>query len=314
MREKIWAYLMHLGDNMWFDYVRPGATPGYYDELSLDYMVWKQVIDFLPEQGINTVVIDVGDGMQYERHPEISVKGAWSKDKLKKELDYIRSLGMTPIPKLNFSAGHDAWLKEYSRMLSTSVYYQVCKDVIEEVAEVFDYPKLFHLGMDEEDANNQAGLQYCCIRQKDLWWHDIYYLFDVCHRLGARPWVWADPCWHNPEEYLKKMPNDVLQSNWWYNKIRKNLDGTYKNVKYDTYRVLEEAGFDQIPTCSTCEGYQWSAYETMQLAEEVIGQERLKGYMTTPWKNPRTYEIYTLLNDALKFGVAKKRIYPEQCK
>lgn len=96
----------------------------------------------------------------------------------------MRSLGLTPIPKLNFSTGHDAWLKEYSRMVSTPVYYQVCEDLIKEVAEAFDYPEYFHLGLDEEDAKNQRRLSYCCIRQGDLWWHDAYFFFDICEKRG----------------------------------------------------------------------------------------------------------------------------------
>lgn len=32
--------------------------------------------------------------------------------------------------KLNFSAAHDQWLHDYSRMVSTPVYYKVCAEVI----------------------------------------------------------------------------------------------------------------------------------------------------------------------------------------
>ena len=315
MKNMMWAYLLHLGDNMWRDEWDENSISPFYEELSMDEQVWRKIIDFLPSQGIDTVLIDLGDGMEYERHPELAVKGAWSKDKLKKELDYIRSLGMTPLPKLNFSACHDAWLKEYSRMLSTTPYYQVCKDVIEEVVEVFDNPQYFHLGLDEENAELQRCLQHVCIRQKDLWWHDAYYLFNVCENLGVRPWVWADACWKNPEEYVEKMPKSVLQSNWWYNTIKeKNSDGIYPRAEYDTYRVLEEAGFDQIPTSSSFEGYQFSSDRTMKLGKNVIHPERLKGYMTVPWRNTRTRELYALFNDAYQFGIAKKDVYPETCK
>ena len=197
MKQKMWAYLIHLGDNMWADYFEKWHVAPYYDELSLDENVWRQVIDFLPSQGFNTVLIDVGDAMQYERHPEISVKGAWSKDKLRKELNYIRSLGMTPLPKLNFSAGHDGWLGIYSYMISTPEYYRVCSDLIREVAELFGNPALFHLGMDEETAGNQAAYGLVRVRQKDLLWRDMNYLFNLCDQVGARPWVWSDHCCRN---------------------------------------------------------------------------------------------------------------------
>ena len=306
----MWAYLIHLSSNMWGD---PGSREKYsrYDDyLITEDTVWKSVIGFLPSQGINTVLIDVGDAVEYESHPEIAVAGAWSKDKLKAELDRIRSLGMTPLPKLNFSACHDTWLGKYSRMLSTPEYYQVCRDVITEVAELFDHPAYFHLGLDEENLQNQIKYAYCVIRQGDLWWHDAYYLFDVCDQVGARPWVWSDYHWEMGDQYLKRMPKSVLQSNWWYRPVEKNPDGTFTQQQYETYRTLEAAGFDQVPTSSAI----WFAYnskETMELGREELSEAHLKGYMTAPWYFTRQADYYALLNDAQRFGDAKKEIYPD---
>ncbi len=155
MKKKMWAYMIQLSNNMWGDQGSKWWSAPYEEELSTDYKVWRQVIDFLPSQGFNTVLIDVGDAIQYETHPEISIKGAWSKDMMKQELDYMRSIGLTPIPKLNFSTGHDTWLKEYSRMVSTPVYYKVCEDLIKEVAELFGYPEYFHLGMNDSFVSKE---------------------------------------------------------------------------------------------------------------------------------------------------------------
>lgn len=312
MKTKMWAYLMHLSDNMWCDAEAIDPITPYRPELATDDNVWQQVIDYLPTQGFNTVLIDVGDAVQYETHPEIAIPGAWSKDRLKKELNRMRAMGLTPLPKLNFSAGHDAWLGVYSHMVSTPKYYEVCRDLVLEVSELFDNPEYFHLGMDEEKVDNQTHFGYICVRQGDLWWNDLYRLFDACEKAGTRPWVWADACWHEPDDYLKKMPKSVLQSNWWYGRIRKKVDGSYAHVEYDTYRILEEAGYDQVPCCSTCTGFDKSAEHTMQMGSEVIATERLKGYMTAPWHNPRKNCELRLINDALQFGLAKKMIYPKE--
>lgn len=310
MKKKMWVYLIHLSNNMWGDEGSSWTYAPFETELSTDDATWKQVIDYLPTQGFNTVLIDVGDAIQYETHPEISIKGAWSKDKMKKQLDYMRSKGLTPIPKLNFSTGHDAWLKEYSRMISTPIYYQVCEDLIKEVAELFGYPEYFHLGMDEENAQNQTMLRHCCIRQGNLWWEDAYFLFNVCEKVGARPWVWADYCWEHPELYIEKMPKSVLQSNWAYSGVKRNPDGTYLRAKYQTYVRLEEAGFDQVPTSSTWTCW-FNSLETMQLSKEHIAPERLYGHMTASWIFTQPDNLYALLNDAQRFGTAKRKVYPE---
>ena len=311
--DMIWAYLIHLSRNFWDeDPLTPGI--GYHPSMDTDYETWRQVIDFLPAQGINTVLIDLGDAVQYETHPEISLPRAWSKEKLKCELEHMRSIGLTPLPKLNFSAGHDVWLKEYSRMVSTPKYYEVCTDLIREVAELFDYPKLFHLGMDEEDAENQATYQFCCIRQGDLWWHDLYFLIETCQKTGARPWVWADACWTyfgRQEEYLAKMPKSVLQSNWWYRPLVREKDGAVSDYHYQAYLALDKAGFDQVPTVSTVWGLADNAKQTMELAQTELTQQHVKGFMTAPWRGTYKENLYDLLNDACRLGQGKLAIYPD---
>ena len=308
--KRMWAYLLHLGTNMWGAPEDDWKYSMWSDTVCVDDDVWRETIDFLPKQGINTVVIDIGDAIQYETHPEISLKDAWSKDKVKKELDYMRSIGLTPIPKLNFSSGHDAWLKHYSRMIATPIYYQVCEDLIKEVAELFGYPEYFHLGMDEETVEAQSKAQFCCVRQHDLWWHDLYFLFNVCEKVGARPWVWSCYCWRNSiDVFVKNMPKSVLQSNCDYKPIKRNPDGTYPDVRAITFLRLEEAGFDQVPLSSTCINW-YNSLELMQFSKEEIAPERLFGHMTAPWLYTQDYARYALLNDAYQFGNAKKEIYP----
>ncbi len=312
--DMMWAYLIHLSDNMWGDTPETRPTP-FHPTLGVDDATWRKVIDFLPQQGFNTVLIDVGDAVQYESHPEIVIPGAWSKDKLKAELDYMRSIGLTPLPKLNFSTCHDAWMGEYARMVSTTPYYNVCKDLILETAELFGNPEYFHLGMDEETAEHQRTFQYAVMRQGDLWWNDLYYLFDCCDKAGTRPWVWADAVWSTrgkQAEYLRRMPKSALQSNWSYHPIKWDNEGKLIDPPYEAYLTLDKAGFDQVPTSSTWDKSQ-NSFETMQLVKENCDPALVKGYMTAPWKFTYASEMYDLMNDALRFGLAKKDIYPEEC-
>ena len=259
--EKIWAYLIHLNRNMWSWGDRDAPRnlglreKEKYDrieKLAIDWKKYDELIRFLPKQGVNTVLVDVGNGVQFERHPEISQKEALTKDELKKRLCEIRSLGMTPIPKLNFSCGHDSWLKEYSLMIGTEEYYTVCLDCLDEVAELFGYPEYFHLGMDEENFSNQRGYGFQTTRAPHLWWRDLYRLFARCEHHNMRPWVWADDYWHRPEEFKKNMPKSTLLSNWFYYPARgKDKNGVYTQPTLQVYLEFKELGYDQVPTCST---------------------------------------------------------------
>jgi hypothetical protein len=315
----IWADLLHLSYNMWEDHVPPQYknenfvcntcqdarlwAHGYRPFLTFDDTVWDNLLKEMVAAGLNMVVIDLGDGVQYESHPEISVKNAWSTTKLQSELSKMRKMGLEPIPKLNFATTHDIWLGEYSRMVSTQKYYAVCRDLIEEVIYLFNKPRFFHLGMDEEVAAYQAGQDYIVVRQNDLWWGDLYLYISEVEKNGVRPWVWSDYAWHHPELFFRKMPKSVLQSNWYYDtKFGPDVD----MAKY--YNELEKNGYDQVPTGSNHSDPNNFGL-TVDYCKNVVDPGRLLGFMTAPWR-PTLAPCFDRHKEAIdQVARAKKRFY-----
>jgi hypothetical protein len=276
---RIWGNLLHLSYNMWLDWVPPGNQRNgvYQPYLRFDRKLWEDLTGRMADSGMNMVVIDLGDGVRYRSHPEIAVENAWSPDALVKELARLRKLGLEPIPKLNFSATHDAWLGKYARMVSTEPYYAVCRDLIREVVELFDKPRFFHLGMDEETAAHQKEFLYTVVRQFDLWWRDFLALVDHVEKAGSRPWIWSDYVWDHEEEFFKRMPKSVLQSNWYY-----GVDFGPKVRAAEAYKELADQGFDQVPT-----GSNWSSPKNFQMTVDFctkhVSGDHLLGFLQTPW-------------------------------
>ena len=316
MNEKICAYLIHLSENMWGDTPvskHPGFEgwpmgPAFRDHIMCEDAAWDLVVSELPKMGVNTLVIDVGDGVRFDSHPELALRNSWTKEKLNQKLAEARALGLTVVPKLNFSAGHDTWLKEYARMLSTSVYYKVVEDLIDETIELFDHPKLFHLGMDEEDYNNQSFYDYCVVRHDDLWWSDLLRMTDRCLQGGARPWIWADIYWNHPEAVKDRMPKDVIQSSWYYgNGFQHFLKGNH-DPALAAIAELEELGFDQIPC-----GSNWAWIHNLEqfalFCKERISPEHFLGFMAAPWAYTLWHERYRLLDCGEKLGGAAKLVW-----
>ena len=312
----IWAYLIHLGSNMWNDkgetepsLGEPGV-PAWHDTLQTDEKVWDEVIRFLPSQGVNTVVVDLGEGVIYDSHPELAVEGSWTKEKLARKLGEIRALGMEPVPKMNFSACHDAWLREHSHRLSTPEYLAVIGDLISEACEIFGNPRLFHLGMDEETAEHQRYFSYAVVRGEEYWWKDFRFMIDCVEKKGARPWIWSDYYWSHPDVFARNMPREVLQSNWYYgNDFLPHEDGRY-NRYVQTYLDLDRLGYDQVPTSSTWSTKR-STYCTVIFGQKNLSEERLAGFMTAPWLNTRPAMRHCLMGDAEVFGDARKLVYGE---
>ena len=294
----MWACFAQLGTNMWNE---EGNTLGREHRstccassvLRFERDTWDDYMRYQKKCGVNTVVIDLGEAMRFDSHPELAVEGSFTKDEMRAEIKRLNEMGFVVIPKLNFSATHDIWLKDYSRMLSTPIYYQVCEDIIKETCEVFK-PKFFHIGMDEENADLQRNFYFCAVRQRDLWWHDLYFLVNCVEKQNVRAWVWSDYMWHHCEEYISKMPKSVLQSNWHYNNDFgcANEEHSFRIKCFD---LLDKHGFDQVPT-----GSNWAAKENFlsltKYCAESLSDEHLYGFMQTVWDRiakpwmPKQYE------------------------
>ena len=283
-----WMELIHLGSNLWREEGNSKgrehrSTPEASPVLLFDRACWNKHTEDLRKAGVDTLVIDIAEALKYESHPEINVRDSWDHATMLKEIERLQGMGFELIPKLNFSAAHDIWLKDYSRMLSTPIYYQVCKDLIDEVFSLFK-PKHFHIGMDEETAQNQKGLYYAAIRQGDPWWHDLHYLVDCVEKNNARAWVWSDMAWSNPDAFFAKMPKSVVQCNWFYTNVfdPKEL-GEYWGGSMKVFEKLNALGYDQVPT-----GSVWAKLDNFEgltkYAVENIRSENLIGLMQTSWE------------------------------
>lgn len=195
----MWSNFFQFSYNSYSEYV---PERGYHNpktpdlsvspRLRWDDKLWDDLTKQMVEAGANQVIFSLGDGIRYDSHPEIAVEGAWTPAEMKAEKQRLAGLGITLVPKLNFSAGHDLWLGDYHRMVSTPVYYEVCADLIAEVIEIFDNPPLFHLGYDEETWYHHTWYEYVVLRQHDLWWRDFLWFVEQVESRGARPWIWAD--------------------------------------------------------------------------------------------------------------------------
>ncbi len=237
--------------------------------------------------GMNMLVIDLGDAVKYESHPEIAIKNAWTTKRLKTELARLRKLGIEPIPKLNFSASHCAWLGQYRHMISSDRYYAVTAELIAEVCSLFDKPRFLHIGMDEEFAGMQentwdkGGLdfRYVVVRRGELWWHDCLKLVAEVEKHGVRAWMWSDIYEGHAAEFVKRMPRSVVQSYWYY-----GSDFSEKKGSSRMYRDIAKAGYDEIPTASNYFSCEESFSRTVDYCSLALPPERLLGFLHSTWK------------------------------
>ena len=283
-----WAMLLQFGHNMWrqvFDHVR------------LDEKLWVEVTERFAAAGGNMLLLDLAEQIVYPSHPELAVKGSWEPERVCKELDRLRGLGLEPIPKLNFSTCHHFWLKEYSRMVSTPEYYTVCADVIHDVCEIFGKPRLFHLGWDEEEEYAQRQLPMMILRRSTLWWHDFLFTVHEVEKHGVRAWSWSSRNMLHHDEFMANMPSSVLQTPAHYrNDFEKRLvrnDAEIRAAEWPgrvagplSFTELDAAGRFDMMAC----GSNWNNDENFEAVvrfchKHIQHKDRLKGFLMAPWQH-----------------------------
>jgi hypothetical protein len=272
----------------------------YKPYLRWDDKLWDDLVKQMVQAGVNQVVFSLGDGIRYDSHPEIAVEGAWTPAEMRAEKARLQTLGITLVPKLNFSTAHDLWLGEYHRMVSTPTYYRVCADLIAEVIDIFDQPPLFHLGYDEETWQHQSWYEYSVIRQHDLWWRDFLWFVDQVRLRGSRPWIWSDKIWTHTAEFMARMPADVIQSNWYYwgnfdldvdraTAQEQGIDLTMppaerqQTTPLHAYMDLLAGGWDQIPAGSIDE-VDDNFPGTIPFAQRHLPSSKVPGFLQTTWR------------------------------
>jgi len=294
------AVLLHWGRNMWGECLPPdvkSVAGGRLcrDRVDFDEANWNALVAHAAAKGLNMVLIDLGEFPVWPSHPELALPGSRSPDWIRTEVRRLKAMGLEPIPKLNFSAAHDAWLGEYGRMVSTERYYQVCRDLIRDVAEMFEHPRLFHIGYDEERASHQKGFQV--VRTDEVWWHDFLFFVKTVEEAGMRPWMWSDYGWRHAD-FVERCPKSVLQSNWYYDEKMDGFDlaamkpDAESRPLVELFLKLDKAGFDQIPCASNwCSEARKAAglkndgcmAGLAGFCRKNLSADRLKGFMIATW-------------------------------
>ncbi|MBQ3289851.1 MAG: hypothetical protein IJH50_10610 [Kiritimatiellae bacterium] len=312
--EEFRAMLFHWGICMWGEWLPEGVkelTGGRRgacsNRVKFSDEVWNSYVDRMVARKMNLVVVDLGEFPVYPSHPELAIPGSRSPEWVLKEVRRLKSLGLEPIPKLNFSAAHDAWLKDYSHMLTTRKYREVCRDVIRDAYEMFDRPRFMHIGYDEELPKHQHG--FICVRTDEIWWNDFLFFVKTVEDLGMRPWMWSDYGWHHAD-FVAKCPKSVVQNNWYYDGSMLGFDMAKMQKDSSSWKTLnlflelDKAGFDQVPCSSNWVSKTRRAAgvttndeamkNTVDFCRAHLSPEHLKGFLMAPWGNSEdTGELQT---------------------
>ena len=309
MNEKIKGALFHLGRG-------PFRADYYKEPLAFDDEVWDAMLQALVETRMNTVFLDINEGLEYGSRPELAIEGSWTRGRMRREIRRFKGNGITLIPKVNFSSVHDFWLGQYKRMISTPEYYRVCRDIIFELANLFPDSPYIHIGMDEEDARHARRHQPAIYRQGELLWHDMNFLLDTVRDCGKTPVIWGSFAVHRYEEFRQNVsPEDLVVMYYFYHGVRpehwirtdsredyyqyyfvngdyagqgmeyvERDDPFYSNFFKYALKGVKEDGYDAILSCSNFYKHEYNETDVVEMAVNEWPEDKLKGIITSPWK------------------------------
>lgn len=204
------ALLVHLShyDPVWWRRKRR--------EKPVDLAVAGRVVRAAAAARFNALVVDVADGLAFRSHPELRRRYSITMEAFKGLVRLARSLGLEVIPKLNFAQSfrkhrHNHWMRPYDRLLDTPEYYRRAFALIGELLAA-TRPRLFHIGMDEDEEHTAAGYVEKVRRLRD---------FLAARGVGAVQWIDLNKPWQKPIEAkmraaVGRLPQDVILAYWHY--------------------------------------------------------------------------------------------------
>ena len=150
-----WCYFLGLGGNggrdKWSFTEHRGpsicqCTGRYKDAPVIDRKLLRELVDELSHFGINMVVLDVLDALQYSSHPEISLEGAFTHEELRAELAYMREHGIDRIVKGYRGEADLPWEREQAEYNRKHGGYEteliLCKDNLRHVSSTLVRKKI----------------------------------------------------------------------------------------------------------------------------------------------------------------------------
>lgn len=346
---KMFGVLIHFGD-LW-DWDNKYGQNGL-ESFRFDMNVWNRVVDKCVEEKVDTIVFDISEGLIHEEYPEINFPGAWTNDMMRAEVQRLKKLGITMIPKYNFAVPHASWLGVYNEhKISTPKYYEICKHVIEEAYEIFDHPEYIHLGLDEEFPDQKQAFW----RDKEMLFHDYKYLVDCVKATGAKACAWHSMFSYFDDEAFKLFDKDVViytymyytydkedwspiskqpenakkyyleggfQSRWFYSDyVKKYGDVPIEFVEQDpaidiAFKIrqkLYEHGYKMVHA-TTNMFIKKNEWTTLKYYKGHEQEDSILGYVACPWRATVKEWEEVLIEEIELMGKARREFYPKTLK
>ena len=283
---RVRGLLMHMShyDPKW------NANKEYEQPFSAE--VGMEVLEAMKKAGLNTVVLDIEDGVLYQSHPELKRHYSVPMADLKAFAAKAHELDIDFVPKLNFSKSgrnqHDKWMYPYwdlrNFVAREDEYFQVALELIDEIILECRPNRYFHIGMDED--HHRSVEQYA---------RTIKFFYDHLQNKALKTVIWSDTAYENrnviAQVHADKsraaeqlIPKDIVQVLWDYDLVHK---GIIKRLTDQGFEVWMAPGKDK---------------KMIREWKKVVIEEKGSGLLLSNWIKCSEENRDTILSHVKEFG------------
>jgi hypothetical protein len=209
----------------------------------------------LPQEGVNTLVLEVNYKYRYTKRPEVVDADALSREQVAEIAAAAREAGVRVIPQINL-LGHQSWSKNTAALLrahpefdetpkkypnNEGIYcrsycplhpdvHAVVFDLVDQLLDAFG-SDAFHAGMDEVFILADEDCPRCRGRMKsELFAGEVKLIRDHLAKSGRELWMWGDRfldgattglgkwegSFNETWPAIRQVPKDIVICDWHY--------------------------------------------------------------------------------------------------
>ncbi len=240
----------HLGFLMHISHYDPAWCDIKEKEEKFDLQTALCVVRAMSRQGMDLLVVDCEDGVEYKSHPELKRPYSVPMSDLRELAGFANSCNIDIVPKLNFAKSdrkrHDLWLEPNASrknwLEDIEEYFKIADDIISELIQVCKPRQYFHIGMDEDHSRSSEQYADAIIR-----------LRTIVSRHGLRTVIWNDSCENNKNSMAqvhaeksiaaeKMLPKDIVHVLWQYSRVHPEC---VKRLTAEGFDVWAAPGHDK---------------------------------------------------------------------
>ncbi|MCK5849882.1 MAG: hypothetical protein KAH23_03125 [Kiritimatiellae bacterium] len=245
---------------------------------------------------MNTILFDIKDSVRYRSLPKLRMQYSVPMRELRELAALARRLGLTVVPKLNFSRSnrfrHSHWIWPEQRKPDTRETWRQAFSAIDEVIAATK-SEFFHVGMDEDDT-----------RSPDEYMKALLKLSSGLKTRGQRMVMWAD-CGHNWRESeqwkvapaIDALPRNVILMLWSYNHA---LDKWVQHYKRKGFDVVGASG-------ALIRLNQGSDLSNIKAWDACVRKHKAAGHIMTTWSKCSKVNRKILLGGIRRSGAVMSK-------